>query len=74
MDKWKRDLLYAIQEASAFDDNSEIGWITQVWKPGKQYGDFDSEKIEAHFKTIGQKLARALRNSVKTDGTLQLEN
>ena len=64
--------MYAVQEASAFDDNSEVAWITQVWKPGMQHSDFDSEKIGSEFKTLDQKLARALRNGIKTEGTFNL--
>ena len=63
--RWKRDLLYAVQDASAFDDNSEVTWVKSAWDPGTTLASLSSNLIPKKFKTLDQKLARALRNTVK---------
>ena len=74
IERWNTNLLYSIQEASAYTDNSEIKWIKQVWQPGTKLLDLDSSKIDVKFKTLDQKLAKACRQLVNGQGPPMLKS
>ena len=66
-------MLYSIQEASAYTDNSEVKWLKQVWSPGTKLLDLESSSIDVEFKTLGQKLAKARRELVNEQGPPMLK-
>ena len=73
VERWKTNLLYSIQEASAYADNSEIKWLKQVWQPGTKLFDLESSKIDVKFKTLDQKLAKACRQLINEQGPPMLK-